>query len=46
MGILVSVFAPLEAIFADDPVSRILVAAILVFGLLLIAGGIIPEARQ
>jgi hypothetical protein len=46
MGILVAVFAPLEAIFTDVPVSRTLVAAMLLFGLLLVAGGILLEARK
>jgi len=46
MGLLILVFAPLDAMFADMPVSRIFLAAILFFGLLLVIGGILIEARK
>ncbi len=40
MGVLILVFAPLEAIFTDVLVSNILVAAMFLVGVLLAAGGI------
>ena len=46
MGVLIMVFAPLESVFTDIAVSGFFVAAMLVFGLALIAGGIIVEARK
>ena len=46
MGVLISVFVPLEAIFTDVIVSKPLVAAMFGAGLLLIAGGIMLETRR
>jgi hypothetical protein len=46
MGVLVAVFAPLEATFSDVGLDTGTVAAMFVFGLAAIAGGIILEARR
>jgi hypothetical protein len=46
VGILMVVFAPLEATFSDVLVDAGRVAAMFLVGLLLIAGGIILEARK
>lgn len=45
-GILIVVFAPLEAIFADALVSQTLVATMFFFGVLLVGSGILIEARK
>jgi hypothetical protein len=46
MGLLILVFAPLDAVFADAPVNRLLLIMTIVFGLLFVAGGIPIEARK
>ena len=46
VGILVMVFAPLEATFADIPVSTALVTRMFLFGVLLAACGILIESRK
>lgn len=46
VGVLMVVFAPLEATFSDVSVGTGRVAAMFLVGLLLIAGGIILEARK
>lgn len=46
IGVLFFVFAPLEAVFADAPISEAVVVAMFLFGSLLIAGGIIVGARR
>jgi len=46
MGLLIVVFAPLDAIYADAPMNRMLLAIMLFFGLLLVAIGILIEARK
>ena len=46
IGILVAVFAPLDALFADRFVSQSLVIAVMVSGALVIACGILIEARE
>jgi hypothetical protein len=46
MGLLIVVFAPLDAIFADAPMNQMLLAIMLFFGLLLVAIGILIEARN
>ena len=46
IGILMVVFAPLEATFADVLVGTGWVAVMFLAGLALIAGGIILESRQ
>ena len=45
-GVLIAVFAPLEAAFTDLPINRVFVAALVGIGLLFIAGGIILEAKK
>jgi len=45
-GVLMVVFAPLEATFSDVSVATARVAAMFPVGLLLIAGGIILESRE
>jgi hypothetical protein len=46
VGVLMVVFAPLEATFSDVSVATARVAAMFLVGLLLIAGGIILESRK
>jgi len=46
MGVLILVFAPLEALFSDVAVNNTLVAAMSLVGVLLAAGGIMLEARK
>ena len=46
VGVLMVVFAPLEATFSDVSVGTGRVAAMFLVGLLLIAGGIILESRK
>ena len=46
MGVLIVVFAPLEAIFTDVLVNTTLVAAMFLVGVLLSAGGIMFGARK
>jgi hypothetical protein len=46
MGLLIVVFAPLEAMFADVSTNVTRVFAVALFGFLLFAGGIIIETRQ
>jgi hypothetical protein len=46
MGILIVVFAPLEAMFAETPISLMRVWGVALFGALLVACGIILETRQ
>jgi hypothetical protein len=45
-GILIVVFAPLDATFTETPVKPALVATMFLFGILLTACGIILEAAQ
>jgi hypothetical protein len=46
MGLLIVVFAPLDAIYADTPMNHLLLATMLFFGLLLVGIGILIEARK
>jgi hypothetical protein len=46
VGILIVVFAPLEATFSEVPVSMVVVAAMFFLGVVLAAGGIIMETRE
>ena len=46
MGLLILVFAPLEAMFADSPVEGLMLVLMVFFGLSLVAGGILIEARR
>jgi hypothetical protein len=46
VGVLIVVFAPLEATFTDVSVSTGRVIAMVLFGLVLIASGIIMEVRN
>jgi hypothetical protein len=46
MGLLIVVFAPLDSIFADAPVNQVVLATMIFFGLLLVGGGILIEARK
>ena len=46
VGVLVVVFAPLDAAFSDLPVETALVAMWTSVGLLFVAGGIIVGARR
>lgn len=46
IGILIVVFAPLEATFSEVSVSSSHMAAMLLIGFALIAGGIILETRK
>jgi len=46
MGVLILIFAPLEALFTDVLVNKTLVAAMFLVGVLLAAGGIMLEARK
>jgi hypothetical protein len=46
MGVLILVFAPLEALFTDVLVNKTLVSAMFLVGVLLAAGGIMLEARK
>jgi hypothetical protein len=45
-GVLIAVFAPLEAAFTDMPINRAFVAALVFIGLLFVAGGIILETKK
>lgn len=46
VGVLIVVFAPLDAAFSDAPVNTALVATWTFAGLLAVAGGIIIGARR
>lgn len=46
MGVLVVVFAPLEATFSEVSVGLATIGAMILFGVTAIAGGIILEARK
>ena len=45
MGLLVSVFAPLDALFAERNVSPMIIAAIMATGLVFVCGIFIEESR-
>ena len=45
-GVLIAVFAPLEAAFTDVLINRAFVAGLVFIGLTFIAGGIILEAKK
>ena len=46
IGILILVFAPMEAAFADGPVNRGAMAAAILVAILAISGGIILESKR
>ena len=46
MGLLIVVFAPLDAIFADAPVNQSVLATMIFVGLLLVGSGILIAARK
>jgi hypothetical protein len=46
IGILVFVFAPLETVLADQPVSRAAVMLVMLGSVTLIAAGVVLEARE
>jgi len=46
IGVLIVVFAPLEAAFSDVPLNRAFISVLFLVGLLFIAGGIIMGARK
>jgi hypothetical protein len=46
MGLLIVVFAPLDSLFADSPINLPVLTTTFVFGLTLVACGILVEARQ
>jgi len=45
IGILILVFAPLEATFSERPVSTTVIIGLVVLGIIGIVGGILMEVR-
>jgi hypothetical protein len=46
MGLLVTLFAPLDFLFSDRSISANVVVAITVAGALMMVGGILDEGRE
>ena len=46
IGILILVFAPMEAAFAEGPLNRGAMAVALLLAILAVSGGIILESRR